>query len=119
MRNVHPYFYNAKIHGISAHQVINDDAWFKDIFVEADPFRFPQNHLSLFQDFGNQVNLANIAPGQALRLEALESWDVSLYRRLRESRETEARHPWLDRILRYYILTVLTLAVIGSAATAT
>ena len=43
--------------------------WFKDIFVEADPFRFPQNHLSLFQDFGAQVNLANIAPGQALRLE--------------------------------------------------
>jgi phosphosulfolactate synthase len=43
--------------------------WFKEIFVEADPFRFPQNHLSLFQDFGSQVNLANIAPGQALRLE--------------------------------------------------
>ena len=43
--------------------------WFKEIFVEADPFRFPQNHLGLFEDFGTQVNLANVAPGQALRLE--------------------------------------------------
>lgn len=51
-----------------------------------------------------------------LRLAALEGWDVSLYRRLRESRETEVRHPWLDRILRYYILTVLTLAVVGGLA---
>ena len=43
--------------------------WFSQVFVEADPFRFPQNHLSMFKDFGSQVNLANIAPGQALRLE--------------------------------------------------
>jgi malate dehydrogenase len=28
-----PDFYNAKIHGMSAADVINDDAWFKDVFV--------------------------------------------------------------------------------------
>jgi phosphosulfolactate synthase len=45
--------------------------WFDHILVEADPYRFPKQHVSLLQDFGKDVNLANIAPGQALRLEGL------------------------------------------------
>jgi phosphosulfolactate synthase len=43
--------------------------WFERILVEADPFRFPQQHVALLRDFGPEVNLANVAPGQALRLE--------------------------------------------------
>lgn len=53
---------------------------------------------------------------RAVVLEALETWDHSIYRRLRESRETEARHPRLDRILKVYIATVLFLALVGAVA---
>jgi phosphosulfolactate synthase len=45
--------------------------WFDHILIEADPFRFPKQHVGLLEDFGTDVNLANIAPGQALRLEGL------------------------------------------------
>ena len=45
--------------------------WFEQILIEADPYRFPKQHVGLLKDFGIDVNLANIAPGQALRLEGL------------------------------------------------
>lgn len=45
--------------------------WFERILIEADPYRFPKQHVGLLKDFGVDVNLANIAPGQALRLEGL------------------------------------------------
>lgn len=45
--------------------------WFEHVLIEADPFDFPRHHVQLFKDFGLHVNLANIAPGQALRLEGL------------------------------------------------
>lgn len=45
--------------------------WFDRLLIEADPYRFPQQHAALIKDFGPEVNLANIAPGQALRLEGL------------------------------------------------
>lgn len=45
--------------------------WFERILIEADPYRFPKQHVGLLRDFGLDVNLANIAPGQALRLEGL------------------------------------------------
>jgi len=44
-------------------------SWFDDVFIEADPFRFPKQHAELIQRFGPTVNLANIAPGQVLRVE--------------------------------------------------
>jgi len=47
---------------------LGEQSWFHQVLVEADPFRFPQHHLGLFKDFGTDVSLANIAPGQALRL---------------------------------------------------
>lgn len=37
--------------------------------LEADPYRFPQQHVQLLRDFGPEANLANITPGQILRLE--------------------------------------------------
>ena len=43
--------------------------WFEHIVIEADPYRFPEQHVQLLRDFGKDVNLANIAPGQILRLE--------------------------------------------------
>ena len=46
-------------------------SWFEHVIVEADTFDFPRHHLELMRDFGREVNLANIAPGQALRLEGL------------------------------------------------
>jgi len=47
------------------------EPWFERILIEADPYRFPKQHVELLNDFGSDVNLANIAPGQALRLEGL------------------------------------------------
>ena len=80
----------------------------ESISGEADPRHVPA---------GGRLLSGSLNIGRApLQLEAVESWDASLYRRLRESRETEARHPWLDRVLRYYILTVLTLAILGGIA---
>ncbi len=43
--------------------------WFDHVVIEADPYRFPQQHVQMLRDFGRDVNLANIAPGQVLRLE--------------------------------------------------
>ncbi|AOB33438.1 phosphosulfolactate synthase [Bordetella sp. H567] len=47
--------------------------WFEHVLIEADTFDFPRHHLQLMEDFGRDVNLANVAPGQALRLEGLRS----------------------------------------------
>lgn len=43
--------------------------WFDHIVIEVDPYRFPQQHVDIINRFGNEVNLANVAPGQILRLE--------------------------------------------------
>jgi phosphosulfolactate synthase len=43
--------------------------WFDHVVIEADPYRFPQQHVQLLRDFGADANLANITPGQILRLE--------------------------------------------------
>jgi phosphosulfolactate synthase len=43
--------------------------WFEHIVIEADPYRFPGQHIEILRDFGPEVNLANVAPGQVLRLE--------------------------------------------------
>lgn len=43
--------------------------WFTRLLIEADPYRFPQQHAEMVKTFGPDVNLANIAPGQVLRLE--------------------------------------------------
>jgi phosphosulfolactate synthase len=43
--------------------------WFGHVVIEADPYRFPEQHVQLLRDFGPEANLANIAPGQVLRLE--------------------------------------------------
>lgn len=43
--------------------------WFDHVVIEADPYRFPQQHVQLLRDFGREANLANITPGQILRLE--------------------------------------------------
>ena len=43
--------------------------WFDHILIEVDPYRFPAQHVKIIQDFGPEVNLANVAPGQVLRLE--------------------------------------------------
>ena len=43
--------------------------WFGHVVIEADPYRFPQQHVQMLRDFGREANLANIAPGQVLRLE--------------------------------------------------
>jgi phosphosulfolactate synthase len=43
--------------------------WFDRILIEGDPYRFPEQHAELIRKFGAEVNLANIAPGQVLRLE--------------------------------------------------
>ena len=43
--------------------------WFDRLLIEADPYRFPKQCAELVQTFGPEVNLANITPGQVLRLE--------------------------------------------------
>ena len=55
-------------------QALKDSSWFDRILIEADPYRFPQQHATLIEDFGADVNLANITLGQALRLEGLRRW---------------------------------------------
>lgn len=52
-------------------QALAQQAWFANLMIEADPYRFPQQHAQLLQDFGPEVNLANITAGQCLRLEGL------------------------------------------------
>lgn len=77
----------------------------ESISGEADPRHIPA---------GGRLPSGALNIGRApLLLTAEESWDASLYRRLRESREIEARHPWLDRVLRYYLSTVIVLAFTG------
>ena len=59
--------------------------WFDRLLIEADPYRFPQQHAELLETFGPEANLANITPGQVLRLEgfrrgigrAVNYWIVS------------------------------------------
>ena len=43
--------------------------WFDHILIEVDPYRFPQQHAQIIRDFGPEVNLANVTPGQVLRVE--------------------------------------------------
>ncbi len=43
--------------------------WFDNLLIEVDPYRFPQQHAQIIRDFGPEVNLANVTPGQVLRLE--------------------------------------------------
>lgn len=43
--------------------------WFDHVVIEVDPYRFPEQHVKILQDFGPEVNLANVTPGQILRLE--------------------------------------------------
>lgn len=43
--------------------------WFERLLIEADPYRFPQQHAQVIRDFGPDVNLANITTGQVLRVE--------------------------------------------------
>lgn len=50
-------------------QSITSQPWFANVLIETDPFQFPAHCVSLIRDFGKDVNLANVAPGQALRLE--------------------------------------------------
>lgn len=49
--------------------VLRSQPWFDRLLIEADPYRFPQQHAELVKTFGPEVNLANITPGQVLRLE--------------------------------------------------
>ena len=51
--------------------VLKTRPWFDKVFIEADPYRFPRQHVELIRQFGPDVNLANVAAGQALRLEGL------------------------------------------------
>ncbi|MBC7779325.1 MAG: phosphosulfolactate synthase [Proteobacteria bacterium] len=48
---------------------LQEQPWFERLIIEADPYRFPKQHAELVQTFGAEVNLANITPGQVLRLE--------------------------------------------------
>ena len=43
--------------------------WFDHILIEVDPYRFPQQHAQIIRDFGAEVNLANVTPGQVLRVD--------------------------------------------------
>ena len=52
-------------------QTLAQQPWFSQLMIEADPYRFPQQHAQLLKDFGPEVNLANITAGQCLRLEGL------------------------------------------------
>ena len=45
------------------------EPWFDRLLIEADPYRFPKQHAELVKTFGPEVNLANVTPGQVLRLE--------------------------------------------------
>lgn len=52
-------------------KLLAQQPWFSQLMIEADPYRFPQQHAQLLKDFGPEVNLANITAGQCLRLEGL------------------------------------------------
>ena len=61
------------------------EPWFEHLVIEVDPYRFPDQHVKILRDFGNDVNLANVTAGQVLRLEgfrqgigrAVNYWVVS------------------------------------------
>lgn len=61
------------------------ETWFEHLVIEVDPYRFPEQHVQVLRDFGNDVNLANVTPGQILRLEgfrqgigrAVNYWAIS------------------------------------------
>lgn len=65
--------------------VLKRQPWFDRLLIEADPYRFPKQHVELLETFGPEANLANITPGQVLRLEgfrrgigrAVNYWIVS------------------------------------------
>jgi phosphosulfolactate synthase len=44
--------------------------WFEQVYIEVDSDRFPKQHIDLIRRFGPMVNLANVAPGHVIRLEA-------------------------------------------------
>ena len=48
---------------------LKQQSWFNRLLIEADPYRFPRQHAELIKTFGPEVNLANITPGQVLRVE--------------------------------------------------
>ena len=64
---------------------LKSQTWFDRLLIEADPYRFPKQHVELLETFGTEANLANITPGQVLRLEgfrrgigrAVDYWIVS------------------------------------------
>ena len=66
-------------------QALKSQPWFERLLIEADPYRFPKQHVELLETFGVEANLANITPGQVLRLEgfrrgigrAVDYWIVS------------------------------------------
>jgi len=66
-------------------EVLKAQPWFERLLIEADPYRFPKQHAELLETFGPEANLANITPGQVLRLEgfrqgigrAVNYWVVS------------------------------------------
>lgn len=43
--------------------------WFPALLIETDPHRFPRQHADLLNTHGPDINLANVTPGQVLRLE--------------------------------------------------
>ncbi len=52
-------------------RTLSTQPWFDHIVIEVDPYRFPEQHVKILRDLGPEVNLANVAPGQILRLEGL------------------------------------------------
>lgn len=52
-------------------QNLKAQPWFSQVYIEADPARFPDQHVELINRFGADINLANVAAGHVLRLEAL------------------------------------------------
>ncbi len=55
--------------GADAVAALPQQPWFDHILIEVDPYRFPQQHAQIIRDFGPEVNLANVTPGQVLRVE--------------------------------------------------
>src|SRR3546814_12152293 len=52
-------------------QALAGEAWFQHILIEADPYRFPAQPAQPARDFGPEVSLPNIPPGQVLPLPGL------------------------------------------------
>lgn len=56
-------------HDPGAMKTLAEQPWFSSIVIEVDPYRFPEQHAKLIHDFGPDVNLANVTPGQIMRVE--------------------------------------------------